>query len=165
MTTAPSRSTAKKTAAAPKGTTLSGAQASGQASQKSLQQHLVTLTECDVMDPQGLYEFCEAMRVLATAEAFFAHVASTQLDHAARKAARDAGDGRLTLAQKTKLRIVLRRISRQVNSGVAEALLDAAKSAVKAYGLMQEFADECESDEIDRPHRFAKGGFSMSRSR
>lgn len=165
MTTATtSGATARKTAA-PKGTTTSGAPAQGQATQKSLQQQLATVAECDVMDPQGLYEFCEGLRALSTGLSFFVHAASTQLDRAARKAAHDSADGRLTLRQKVELQRTLRRIGRQLNSGSAEALLDAASAAVKAYGLMEDFTESLESDNVDRPHRSSKGGFSMNRTR
>jgi predicted transglutaminase-like cysteine proteinase len=151
-------------AAAPRGTTTSGAQAQGKATQKSLEQQLAVLAEGEVLDPQGLYEFCESLRALCTGAAFFVHAAAGQLDHAVRKGARDNADGRLTMGQKAKLKLVLRRISRQLNSGSAESLLAAATASVKSYGLMEDFLEEIESSSVDRPHRSSRGGFSMSRS-
>jgi|SRR5881628_2051773 len=163
--TAPARPAAKKsTAKPPTGTTTSGAQAQGKATQKSLEQQLAVLAEGEVLDPQGLYEFCEALRAVSTGIAFFVHAAAGQLDHAVRKGARDQADGRLTMAQKAKLKLVLRRISRQLNSGSAEDLLSAATASVKAYGLLEDFLEEVESTTVDRPHRSSRGGFSMSRS-
>lgn len=161
--TAPRKTTTSKPP--PAGTTTSGAQAQGKATQKSLEQHLSVLAQGEVLDPQGLYEFCEALRALGTGIAFFTHSAASQLDHAVRKGARDSADGRLTLGQKAKLKLVLRRVSRQLNSGAAEDLLAAATASVKAYGMMEDFLEEIESDTVDRPHRGTKGGFSMNRGR
>jgi hypothetical protein len=151
----PTRPAAKKTAAAPP---------SGSTS-KSLEQHLTVLAEGEVLDPQGLYEFCEALRSVTAGVAFFVHAAASQLDRAVRKGARDSSaDGRLTLAQKGKLKLTLRRIARQLDTNAAEDLLAAATSAVRAYALMEDFLEEIESSTVDRPHRSARGGFSMSRS-
>ena len=121
----PTRPAAKKSTAKPTGTTTSGVKAQGKATQKSLEQHLSTLAEGEVLDPQGLYEFCDALRAVSTGISFFVHAAAGQLDHAVRKGARDNADGRLTMAQKAKLKMVLRRIARQLDSGSAEDLLSA----------------------------------------
>lgn len=163
-TTSGTARTAARKAAAPKGTTTSGAQASGQATQKSLEQHLATLAEGEVLDPQGLYEFLDAARALFSGAAFFVHAAASQVEAAARKGARDNTDGRLTLAQKAKLQLVLRRMGRQMNGRIAEDLLAAAKSSVTTYAILQDFLEEIESDTIDRPHRGSRGGFNLHRS-
>jgi hypothetical protein len=160
----PTRPAKKATTKAPAGTTTSGAQAQGKATQKSLEQQLAVLAEGEVLDPQGLYEFCEALRTLTAGISFFVHAAAAQIDHAVRKGARDNADGRLTMGQKAKLKMVLRRISRELNNNAAEDLLMTAKSAVKAYGLLEDFLEEIESSNVDRPHRGTRGGFSMSRS-
>lgn len=155
------RPAAKKTAARPAGTTTTGAAASGEPTQKSVQQHLATIGEGQVMDPQGLYEFLESIRAVSTALAFFTHSAATQLESAARKGARDAGDGRLTLAQKAKLQLLLRRIGQRMNRQVSEDFLAAATGAVKTYALMEDFLEEIESSTVTRPHRNTRGGFSL----
>lgn len=155
--------TAKRTVSKPPpaGHTTSGAVPTGPARQVSLEQYLSTVAEGDVMSPQGLYEFLEAMRALSSGLAFFTHSAAAQLESAARKGARDAADGRLTLVQKAKLQLVLRRIGKRLNSGVSEDFLAAASSAVKTYALMEEFLEEIESDTVQRPHRSSRGGFTL----
>lgn len=149
---------AKKTAAH---TTSGAAAAPGTPSQKSMEAHLVTVAEADVMSPQGLYEFLESLRAVSSGLAFFTHSAASQLESAARKGARDAADGRLTLGQKAKLQLVLRRIGKRLNSGVSEDFLAAATGAVKTYALMEAFLEEIESDTVQRPHRGSRGGFSL----
>lgn len=154
---APRRTTTAKTP--PAGTTTSGAQAAGHARQTSLQQHLAKVAEADVLTPEGLHESMESLRALTSGLAFFVHAMSAQLDAAMRKGARDAADGRLTLADKAKLRIVLRRISRQLDTACSESLLDSARAAVKSWSLMEEFLENLESDQVSRPHRRGSGGF------
>jgi hypothetical protein len=166
MTTAEKKTTAAKPpqAARPTPPTASGAGAAAQGSMNP-QQHLARLMDPDVLSPEGLHEFCESMRALSTTIAFTASVAATQLDQAARKSARDrTEDGRLTLAQKGKLRIVLRGVSKLIGSRLVDALLDSARASVLAYGKLEEFLDEVESATVSRPHRSSRGGFSLNRS-
>lgn len=156
------RPAAKKTAAAkPAGHTTSGATASAEPTQKSLEQHLASIAEGEVMDPQGLYEFLESLRAVTTGLAFFTHAAATQIESAARKGARNSNDGRLTLAQKAKLALVLRRMGRRMNNDISEDLLAAATGAVKTYALLEEFLEEIESSTVSRPHRNTRGGFNL----
>jgi len=166
MTTAPTTGAAKKAAprraAGPAGTSATGSATTGVAApaRKTLEQHVQTLAAGEVMSPEELYDFVESLRATGQALAFFTHAAASQLTAAARKAARDrSDDGRLTMAQKAKLKMVLMRMGRQLNTGSAEALLDAATGAVKAWALMEEFLDSVESESVGRPHRSAKGGF------
>lgn len=156
---APRRTTATKTP--PAGTTTSGAPAAGAARQTSLQQHLATVAEADVLTPEGLHASMESLRALTSGLAFFVHSMSAQLDAAMRRGARDAADGRLTLADKAKLRLVLRKISRQLDTACSEALLDSARAAVKSWSLMEEFLEGLESDQVSRPHRRGSGGFNI----
>lgn len=163
MTTAPTNTTKKATAPRrPVGTTATGAQAPGAADpqRKSLEQHIQTIAAGEVMTPTDLYDFMESLRAASQAMAFFTHAAASQLDAAARKSARDrTDDGRMTLADKAKLKLVLRRMARQLNSGSAESLLASATGAVKAWALMEDFLDSLESAHTQRPHRSSKGGF------
>lgn len=163
MTTAPSTGTtpaAKKTAASRPSTAKADTSPS-RSSVKSLADHLGVLQEGDVMDPEGLHSFLESMRALTTGMAFFAEAASTQLEAAMRKGARDNTDGRLTLAEKAKLRLTLRRVNRDIETMVKDALLDAARGSVKAYAVMEAFLDELESTQVSRPHRNGRGGFDL----
>lgn len=164
MSTPTTASTAKTTAARrpAAGTTTSGAQAAGKAKQTSLEQHLAVLAEGEVLNPAELFAFLESLRALTTGVAFFVHAAGAQLEAAARKAARDNVDGRLTLAQKVDMARTLRRMGKSLNGGVAEDLLMAAKGAVKTYGLFEAFSEGLESDSVSRPHRNGRGGFSLS---
>jgi hypothetical protein len=131
-----------------------------QPNRKSLEQHLQTMSEMDASTPAALYEWMESVRAIAAAQAFFAHAAASQLYGAARQAAKQGpSDGRMTLAEKAKLRIELMRLSRAVNRGTAESFLAAASSTVKAWTRFQTFLDELQSDQVQRPHRSAKGGF------
>lgn len=159
----PSSTTPKKAAPRrPAGTSATGAATTGapEASRKTLEQHLATIAAGEVMTPTELYDFLESLRALSQGLAFFAHAGAAQLQASARKAARGAAeDGRLTLAQKGKLKMVLMRMSRQLNSGSAESLLASATGAVKAWAAMEEFLDSVESDSVARPHRSARGGF------
>lgn len=155
--------TTKKTAssrpAAPRADTSTAPKA---APVKTLADHLATVSEGDVMSPEGLHAFLEAMRALTTGLAFFSEAASTQIESAMRRGARDSSaDGRLTLAEKTKLKLVLRRVNRGIESMIKDALLDAARGSVKSYAVMQEFLDELESTQVSRPHRKTGGGFNL----
>jgi hypothetical protein len=141
--------------------TTSGVQGEGRATQKTLAQHLATMAEAEVLTPEGLHEFLEAMRALSTGMAFFVSAASTQLDAAMRKGARDNKDGRLTMADKVKLVQALRKTRREMGRGAGEALLSTATSAVKAYSYMEQFLDDLESTQVQRPHRNSRGGFSV----
>jgi hypothetical protein len=125
-----------------------------------MEQHLETIAAGEVMDPTELYDFLESLRALSQGLAFFSHAAASQLDAAARQAARDrSDDGRLTLVQKGQLKLVLRRMGRQLNSASAEALLSSATGAVKTWAIMEDFLDSLESSQVKRPHRSGKGGF------
>lgn len=161
--TSTTKGTASKAAPRrPAGTSATGSKTAGAAapSRKSLEQHVQTLAAGEVMSPEELYDFVESLRATGQALAFFTHAAASQLTAAARKAARDrSDDGRLTMAQKGKLKIVLMRMGRQLNSGSAEALLASATGAVKAWALMEEFLDSVESDSVGRPHKSGRGGF------
>lgn len=145
----------------PAGHTTSGAAPRAAATQKSLEAHVATIAECDVMDPQGLYEFIESLRAVCTGLSFFAHSAGSQLESAARKGARDAADGRLTMLQKGKLKIVLKKMGRRMDGVVSEDLLAAATSASKTYSLLEDFLEEIESENVSRPHRNGRGGFGL----
>lgn len=157
---------AKKTAAAPRTSTAKTAPAAGSTSAerapvKTLADHLAVLSEGEVMSPSGLHGFLESMRAVTTGLAFFTQAAATQLEAAMRQAARDSKDGRLTLAEKTKLKMVLRKASRNMDALIKEALLDAARGSVKSYEGMKEFLDELESTQVSRPHRSNRGGFDL----
>lgn len=152
----------KKTAAAPRTPSAAKADtAPARSTVTSLNDHLATLQEGSVMDPEGLHAFLESMRALTTGVAFFAEAASTQLEAAMRKGARDSTDGRLTMAEKAKLKLVLRRVNRDIETLVKDALLDAARGSVKAYSTMEAFLEELESSQVKRPHRNTGGGFNL----
>lgn len=165
--TTPTASTTKKATAAPRrpaGTSATGAAVKGAAEpasgRKTLEQHISTMAEMDVSTPSGIYEWMESVRAVASAQAFFAHAAASQLYGAARQAARQGKeDGRMTLAEKAKLRIELMRLSRAINRGTAESFLSAAATTVKAWTQFQSFLDELQSEHVQRPHRSSKGGF------
>jgi hypothetical protein len=156
--TAPRRTT---TAKAPSGTTASGAEGKASVRRNSLQAHLSTVMEGEVLSPSAMHEFLEAWRALHSGLAFAAHTASSQLGAAVRRGAKDAADGRLTLAQKAELAVVLRRTAKLLDGVMAESALASAKGAVTAWSKMEDFLDKLESDSIDRPHRKGSGGFSM----
>lgn len=157
--------TPRKTAAAPPthaGHTTSGATGAGSApTQKSLEQHLVTVAEGEVMSPTDLYEWLESLRALCSGLSFMVHAGASQLEAAARKGAKDSTDGRLTLKQKMELAVTLKRMGKRLDNGAAEDLLTAATSAVKTYSLLQDFLDNVESDTVSRPHRNQRGGFNL----
>lgn len=155
--------TARKTTAARPATKAPAMEkdTSAPSSARSLADHLAVVSEADVMSPEGLHAYLESMRAITTGLAFFAEAAATQLEAAVRKGARDSADGRLTLADKAKLQIALRRVDRDIERLVKEALLDAARGSVKAYAHLQTFLDELESTTVSRPHRSGRGGFSL----
>jgi hypothetical protein len=161
MTTA--SSTGTKKAAAPRrpaGTSATGAATTGAPAptRKTMEQHLETLAAGEVMSPEELYDFLESLRALSQGLAFFAHAGAAQLHAAARKASRDrTEDGRMTMIQKTKLKALLVRMGRQINSGSAEALLSSATGAVKAWALMEDFLDSLESESVSKPHKGRSG--------
>jgi hypothetical protein len=170
MTTAPSTSSTAKKAAprtrptGPAGTSATGAKTTGPATptRKTMEQHLATIAAGEVMSPTELHDFLESFRALSQAMAFFAHAGAAQLEAAARQAAREhSSDGRLTMVQKGQLKLTLRRMGRQLNSGSAESLLASATSAVKTWALMEDFLESVESGNVDRPHRRARGGFDL----
>lgn len=157
--------TPRKTAAASPthaGHTTSGAAGAGAApTQKSLEAHLVTVAEGEVMDPTALYEWLESLRALSSGLSFMVHAAASQLEAAARKGAKDSTDGRLTLRQKVELAKVLRRMGKRLDNGAAEDLLACATGAVKTYSLLEDFLENLESDTVARPHRNQRGGFNL----
>lgn len=166
MTTAPSAGAARKTAASPTaakkaaGAAPSMDKAAPAASTpgSQLQQHLSTLADSDVLTPQGLHDFLEALRSLSLAVSFFTEAAGTQLDLAMRRGARDSVDGRLTMQQKIEMRNVLRRTRRGMGNA-RDDLLATARDAVLAYSHMEGFLENLKSDSTQRPHRSGRGGF------
>jgi hypothetical protein len=163
MTTPPA---APRRAAAPRaasGTTTSGAEGKASVRRNSLQEHLSRVMEGEVLSPSALHEFLDSWRALHSGLAFAAHAASSQLGAAVRKSARDAADGRLTLAQKTELAHVLRRTAKLMDGVMAESALASAKGSVMAWSKMETFLDKLESGSVDRPHRKGSGGFSMGK--
>lgn len=152
----------RKTAATHPGHTTSGAAGTGATpTQKSLEAHLVTVAEGEVMDPTALYEWLESLRALASGLSFMVHAGASQLEAAARKGAKDSTDGRLTLRQKVELARVLRQMGKRLDNGAAEDLLSCATGAVKTYALLEAFLDGLESDTVARPHRAQRGGFNL----
>lgn len=162
MSTPTTTGTTSRKTTVPRATTAktAGDTTATRSTAKTLSDHLSLLQEGEVLTPQGMHEFLEAMRALTTGVAFFAEAASTQLEAAMRKGAQDSKDGRLTMAEKAKLKLVLRRVNRDIETLVKDALLDAARGSVKAYSHMQAFLDEMESTQVSRPHRRTTGGFN-----
>jgi hypothetical protein len=117
------------------------------------------LSEGEIMSPDGIYQFLEALRVVATGAAFFTESAATQLERAVRRGARENTDGRLTLEQKLKLRGVLRRVARGM-SHAHDDLFAVAKDAMNAYAPLESFLEELADDRV-RPHHNARGGFDL----
>jgi hypothetical protein len=163
MSTPTSTGAAKKTATAPRrpsGTSATGSATKGAATptRKTMEQHLETIAAGEVMTPEELYDFLESLRALSQGLAFFAHAGAAQLHAAARKASRDrTEDGRMTMVQKAKLKALLVRMGRQLNSGSAEALLSSATGAVKTWALMEDFLESLESESVAKPHRGRSG--------
>ena len=117
------------------------------------------LSEGEIMSPDGIYQFLEALRVVATGAAFFTESAATQLERAVRRGARENTDGRLTLEQKLKLRGVLRRVARGLNSA-HDDLFAVAKDAMNAYAPLESFLEELADDRV-RPQHNSRGGFDL----
>jgi hypothetical protein len=162
MSTPTSSAKAAKSAAPrrPSGTSATGSATKGAATptRKTMEQHLETIAAGEVMSPEELYDFLESLRALSQGLAFFAHAGAAQLHAAARKAARDRSeDGRLTMVQKGKLKTLLIRMGRQLNSGSAEALLSSATGAVKTWAMMEDFLESLESEATSKPHRGRSG--------
>lgn len=153
--TAAPRRTASKTAAS------AAAPAAGAPSltdRIDLPKAVQVLAEGEVMTPEGLYQFLEALRVLATGSAFYVESAGTQLERAVKKGARASTDGRMTLQQKLELRLVLRKVARAM-SAAHDDLFNVARDAMRAYAPMEDFLDKLESESVSRPHRSGRGGF------
>lgn len=166
--TTPTRPTAAKKTAAPKAAPAGQASTSAKASSstatsKSLEHHLTTVAEGDVMGPTALYEWLESLRALTSGLSFMVHAAASQLEAAARQGARQSTDGRLTLRQKVEMARVLRQMGRRLDNGAAEDLLTCASNAVKTYSLMRDFLESLESDTVSRPHRSSRGGFDLGK--
>lgn len=156
----PASATKKAAPRRPAGTSTTGGETAPQTRSTSLQQHLTVLSECNVMSPEGFYAWSEALRALSMGVAFFVHASASQFEQAARKGARDNVDGRMTMAQKIEMFKVMRRISK-AESNAADSLLTTATQAARAYGLLEDFLESLESDNVARPHRSAKGGFDL----
>lgn len=155
--TAASKTTASSTPpAAPAGP----AGPAGPGAKIDLPAAMQVLSEGDVLTPEGLYAFLEALRVVSTGAAFFVESAGTQLERAVKRGARANSDGRLTLEQKLKMRGVLRRVARGM-SNAHDDLFAVAKDAMNAYTPMEAFLEElAEADNrTSRPHRSSRGGF------
>lgn len=166
MTTAPSTGTPKaaKTAAPrtrPTGTGPTGAKATGPATptRRTLEQHLETIAAGEVMTPADLHEFLESLRALSQGMAFLVHAAASQISIAARQGARQNTDGRMTMAQKARMVMDLRKMGRLLDTTASESLLSTATGAAKTWAIMEDFLESLESEHVNRPHRAARGGF------
>lgn len=165
MTTAPSTG-AKKAAprrpAGPAGTSATGSATTGPATptRKTLEQHLETLAAGEVMTPADLHDFLESLRALSQGMAFLVHAAASQISIAARQGARQNTDGRMTMGQKARMLVDLRKMGRLLDSTASESLLSTAAGAAKVWSIMEDFLESLESEQVSRPHRAARGGFN-----
>ncbi len=163
MTTSPTTSAAttgarpRKTAAASSAPAApaaapSAGKAGTPAEKIDLPRAVSILADGDVLTPEGLYQFLESLRVISTAAAFYTESAGTQLVRAASRGARASKDGRMTLEQKLRMKLVLRRVAKAMGAA-HDDLFKVAKDAMDAYTPMESFLEELESEHTSRPHR------------
>jgi hypothetical protein len=132
--TAPSRSTAGASAAA---ATAPGSRL------KMIDQLQKSMLDLDLADSDDLREFCEAVRKLLHFLGVTVAMAAGQMKVHARRAAKEAADGGLTVRQRIVLRTVLRKVGRKLDA-VADDCGDGAAEAVGAWSAMEEFIQDVE---------------------
>lgn len=129
---APSRTAAAPAAAAAPGSRL-----------KMIDQLQKSMLDLDLADSDDLREFCEAVRKLLHFLGVTVAMAAGQMKVHARRAAKEAADGGLTVRQRIVLRTVLRKVGRKLDA-VADDCGDGAAEAVGAWSAMEEFIQDVE---------------------
>lgn len=110
---------------------------------KMIDQLQRSMLELDLADSDDLREFCEAVRKLLHFMGVTVAMAAGQMKVHARRAAREAADGGLTVRQRVVLRTVLRKVGRKLDA-VADDCGDGAAEAVGAWSAMEEFIQDVE---------------------
>jgi hypothetical protein len=136
----------------------SGQRGTGQSS-KGMLAKIQQMESGDIADQVGLHDFSEAGRSLCMNLALLIELTSGQLKADAKKMARDNSDGTMTLMEKGKLAVALRKIGRKFHSA-SDDLADAAASIASSWKIMETFLDDLENGQAERPK--AKGGFHIS---
>lgn len=110
---------------------------------KMIDQLQKSMLDLDLADSDDLREFCEAVRKLLHFLGVTVAMASGQMKVHARRAAKEAADGGLSVRQRVVLRAVLRKVGRKLDA-VADDCGDGAAEAVGAWSAMEEFIQDVE---------------------
>lgn len=162
--TTPKTSTQKPDSAGPKqGSTTQQTATSRLSMIDQLQRSMLDL---DLANSDDLREFCEAIRKLLHFLGVTVAMAAGQMKVHARRAAREAADGGLTVKQRIVLRTVLRKVGKKLDA-VADDCGDGAAESVAAWSYMDNFIQDIEDGGSGRPSRARRGsrgsGFTVNR--
>lgn len=119
---------------------------------KMIDQLQKSMLELDLADSDDLREFCEAVRKLLHFMGVTVALAAGQMQVHARRAAKEAADGSLSVRQRVVLRTVLRKVGRKLNA-VADDCGDGAAEAVGAWSVMETFIQDVEEGGDGKPSR------------
>lgn len=114
-----------------------------QSRMKMIDQLQHSMLELDLADSDDLREFCEAIRKLLHFMGVTVAMAAGQMKVHARRSAKEAAEGGLSVRQRVVLRTVLRRVGRKLDA-VADDCGDGAAEAVSAWSVMEEFITDVE---------------------
>lgn len=116
-----------------------------------------SMLDLDLANSDDLREFCEAIRKLLHFLGVTVAMAAGQMKVHARRAAREASDGGLTVKQRIVLRSVLRKVGKKLDA-VADDCGDGAAESVAAWSYMDNFIQDIEDGGTGRPSRARRGG-------
>jgi hypothetical protein len=116
-----------------------------------------SMLDLDLANSDDLREFCEAIRKLLHFLGVTVAMAAGQMKVHARRAAREASDGGLTVKQRIVLRSVLRKVGKKLDA-VADDCGDGAAESVAAWSYMDNFIQAIEEGGTGRPSRARRGG-------
>lgn len=120
-----------------------------------------SMLDLDLANSDDLREFCEAIRKLLHFLGVTVAMAAGQMKVHARRTAREAADGNLSMKQRIVLRTVLRKVGRKLDA-VADDCGDGAAEAVSAWSYMDNFIQDIEEGGNGRPSRARRGSRSST---
>lgn len=126
---------------------------------KSMLDKIRQMESGDIADQEGLHAFAEAGRTLCMNIALLTEMTSGQLKADAKAKARDSVDGRMTVAEKLRLSLSLRKIAGKLHRA-SDNCADAAAAFSASWREMEKFLDELDGGREAKPK--AKGGFSIT---
>lgn len=123
---------------------------------KTLSGQVDAIENGDVHDLMGLHQFTEQARKLCAGLAVFVEMSSGELLADAKAMGKGAGDGRLSVADRLRLKLTLRKVAKKLHA-TAEHFADAGGNAADAWRIMKTAVDEMEYRIENKPKSKRKG--------